>query len=104
VNLEQSGTDILLGALDDSKSTDDMFQSGGEDNWIGDFFSQQAASSVSINKEAVQKNLWDDLEKEVKYYELKHPDIKGRYLVAVSPDGGDGLPTFQVADKSQVLG
>jgi hypothetical protein len=104
LNPEQSNLSTLLNTFNSSVGVDSLFgDNNKKDNSLEDFFAQEASTRVQINRDAVQKKLWTELENEVKYYEAHNPDAAGKYIVAINPAGPDGLPQVQVAGKADVL-
>jgi hypothetical protein len=60
-------------------------------------------SKVSINTTAIQKTLWNQLEKKVTQYESKNPGIKGNIVVAIKQGQAGNMPTFKLLDKNDVV-
>jgi hypothetical protein len=58
---------------------------------------------VSINKTAIQKNLWNQLEKKVKNYEALNPGTKGNYVVAIKQDQTGNIPSFRILNTTDVV-
>lgn len=104
LNIEQYGASVLMNALNENQATEDYFQ-GSESGTTEEDPLGLSGAMVNIDSETVRKKILEDLEKEIRYFEANHPDIKGRYVVAVNLDSQDasGLPKIQIADKEDVL-
>lgn len=103
LNIEQYGAGVLMSALNENQAAAEDSESTDQSSGLDEFFNAQAAK-VNINTESVKKKLWSDLETEIKGYEAQHPDIKGKYIVAVNAEDENDQPAFQVADKQTVVG
>jgi len=58
---------------------------------------------VNVDKTAIQKNLWNQLEKKVKNYEALNSGTKGNYVVAIKPDQAGNVPSFRILDTTDVV-
>ncbi|MFH0919873.1 MAG: hypothetical protein V1913_05875 [Fibrobacterota bacterium] len=102
LNIAQNGASVLLQALNENKSTntDDWFGTGTDSTDVTDLV---PAAVVNINKEKVEKKLWQDLEAEILAYQEQHPELKDKLVVAVNADTEDGQPAFTVAKSEDIL-
>jgi hypothetical protein len=102
LNLKQYGAGILLDALNQGEKNTDLF--GDTTNTQAEeAILPQTPSLLNINPANIYQKIWKDLEGEIKAYERAHPEVKGKYVVALNADTADGQPIFKVAGKADVL-
>ena len=104
INIAQYGAGVLMDALNQGSgaSSDPLLDGANKDSAVQSMFPEKPAT-LNINTDAVYKKMWKDLEALIKEYEVKNPDIKGQYIVAVNADTQDGQPAVKIAQKDDVM-